>query len=1293
MRPILASLAEDPHKGVIVYATPAAKLIDNSTRTSNIPGHYALGVVELNGSKIIIGGIYGESANNDPASLAVIKELNATIEELKYLHQTTAILICGDFNVVYRREDTTSFHDRKPRTAEELINMMEQHNLLDVGLATGNSEHTWHRTKNNQQSSRLDLILTSMRTDNLKFNNTHTLFDHANVSAYFNPHPRKNKHGQKDFILGSEEYIYRVIEKTDELLQRESLKILQEEDRNPNQPNRSLSIEQEPQPEDTLEQRHNLPSITPLTPELLLVNDVIYHATRIHDHMIKNYNHKNKLEVQTFGAKLKNANKEVKRSTSEQERTIAQQRYDDLQRDLKNKIEAKNIATQERISNFYKTNLGKIVPVTFQPIKEHRTSRDIHHLDNGEGKTTNKEQIVQTMQQWYEDTAQQQTEQTTSLEEFLNASNIRLPQISPEQQEELIEEITMEEVQWALNASKETSAPGPTGQSINLYRLLFQLIPEALTKAINQIAFVPGMLLLPELSWIQERKVIWIPKNKAPQTPSDYRPLSMLEVLYKIPSRILAKRLNSLLPDIISRNQHGFIQGKGIQEPSITVTHLLQESEHTGRPLQLASFDIEKAFDRVGHQVIVQSLLQFGIPPMFVDSIQSLSLTGKFQVEVNGVLGDQKLIRTGSGQGDPLSSVLFNIATEPLNRAIAARTNHLSYKTLEGRSIGPIIYADDNINPLALDNGDQIMEIIRVYNDFKQVSGLNINIAKTSVLCINTNEEIVRSLRDIGLATPDNLKHLGIWLCKTMRDTISTTMNNIDNKAAQRRILATTPPTDILHRATLLNIAYMPLYNHVFMALPIPNEEADKIQQDIQKFMWTRTKDGVQLQKRRMVSKKRLNASHHMGGLNIPLVQDTIQGLHTNLLQKILKNGLKDEGNILFLLLQDLLLRTNRPNLTEHVLRIGPTGWEKTATKLAPYNSMMAQAFSAVAKLLISLENSKQHWHLSAIVGHTEAKNLNITEVESNFLRNAELTTISQLFQISDSGMISRTHESELNNIMYRQPLLNLKLRRLTNIIKKQKKPIDNHRKNNKTNAEFLFPLKNLSQVFRKWKREETNNEIKQAPAYQTRIRDGAYVPDQKTFTDAYRVTEAQFIPSKTREFAFQVLNRTLWTNNKAFKSRLKDNPNCKFCGEIETQEHLLYQCEHYSEMIWNKLGKAITKTLADQMQEYIPRIEFTPVNITFNKIHPSIQIHVKEQKSCETLILLVQETKREIYYRNQNTPHPVPIPVNQVRITAHLMAVTQKIIKLQEYQNINAEAGCLQMLKNIRENLAIGLI
>ncbi len=74
---------------------------------------------------------------------------------------------------------------------------------------------------------------------------------------------------------------------------------------------------------------------------------------------------------------------------------------------------------------------------------------------------------------------------------------------------------------------------------------------------------------------------------------------------------------------------------------------------------------------------------------------------------------------------------------------------------------------------------------------------------------------------------------------------------------------------------------------------------------------------------------------------------------------------------------------------------------------------------------------------------------------------------------------------------------------------------------------------------------------------------------------------------------------------------------------------------------------------------EYSTKIEFAPVHITFNKIHSTIALHIKEKKAQETLITLIQEIKREIYFRNPNTPHPSPEPVQQDIIIAHLITAT----------------------------------
>jgi len=198
------------------------------------------------------------------------------------------------------------------------------------------------------------------------------------------------------------------------------------------------------------------------------------------------------------------------------------------------------------------------------------------------------------MQEWYEVTAQHATPQTTSLQQFLEDHNIILPQITEDQKGALSEEFSQEEIADALKEAKEHSAPGPSGQIISFYKLLFIMVPNLMTEAINQMVFVPGLSDKKTFAWIGKRKVVYTPKKPQPISPPDYRPLSKLEVLYKIPSRILARRLNQVLPTIIGPHQHSFMSQKRIQEPSILASHLIQEATYNQQSLQLVSLTSKK---------------------------------------------------------------------------------------------------------------------------------------------------------------------------------------------------------------------------------------------------------------------------------------------------------------------------------------------------------------------------------------------------------------------------------------------------------------------------------------------------------------------------------------------------------------------------------------------------------------------------------------------------------------------------------------------------------------------------
>ena len=224
--------------------------------------------------------------------------------------------------------------------------------------------------------------------------------------------------------------------------------------------------------------------------------------------------------------------------------------------------------------------------------------------------------------------------------------------------------------------------------------------------------------------------------------------------------------------------------------------------------------------------------------------------------------------------------------------------------------------------------------------------------------------------------------------------------------------------------------------------------------------------------------------------------------------------------------------------------------------------------------------------------------------------------------------------------------------------------------------------------------RAETDEQIVIAPSYRTQQRDGVYFPEPTTFAQAYKVLDCPFIPSKTKEISFQILNRTLWTSNKAFKSNLRDNPNCDFCGQTETMEHLLHQCEHHSALVWEELGLRITEAIRVHSNVHIPRIEFTPLHIIFNKPHPSIHMHIPDKRTRKTIILLIHETKRDIYFRRTSTTHRDPlVPIHRVRIQAHILTVIKKIIHLLLYQGTSINSDSLLLLNTLVHKIESNVI
>jgi hypothetical protein len=145
-------------------------------------------------------------------------------------------------------------------------------------------------------------------------------------------------------------------------------------------------------------------------------------------------------------------------------------------------------------------------------------------------------------------------------------------------------------------------------------------------------------------------------------------------------------------------------------------------------------------------------------------------------------------------------------------------------------------------------------------------------------------------------------------------------------------------------------------------------------------------------------------------------------------------------------------------------------------------------------------------------------------------------------------------------------------------------------------------------------------------------------------------------LPSKRKETVFQVLNRAIWTQNKAYQSGIELDPRCLRCEAVEIMEHILYGCE-------NDLS------ISTHTGDYIPNIVLTPLEIVFNKLHPSILLHIRDATTRKVLILLLQEIKCDIVFCHAQLQSPRRREELYPCKQAHLISVINKICSLLEYQ------------------------
>ena len=531
--------------------------------------------------------------------------------------------------------------------------------------------------------------------------------------------------------------------------------------------------------------------------------------------------------------------------------------------------------------------------------KRQFTTQCIYQLRENGQEVSDMDEINGILHNFYEElyAGRENELENPEFQQFFDQRNI--PQVTEEEIERLDGPITTQECKRALDQMANDKTPGPDGLTVEFYKTFWDDICHILIMTYDW-AFEAG-----DLAYDQYEGIIrLIPKaGRDPLDKKNWRPITLLNVDYKILSKVLAGRLKVVIPRLVSHDQCGFVAKRYIGENIRLIIDLMEYMDQKHSEGILVSLDIEKAFDSVAHNFIIKVLQVFGFGPNFIRWIQIFQLDAQSAVLNNGYVSQQFKLGRGTRQGDPISGYLFILVIELLSIAIRANPQ------IKGIKIGEVElklsqFADDTTVTLA--NEESVVHLFEVLDLFAKCSGLKVNKDKTQATGLGAWKDKKKDVHGLKIAD-DPLKILGIWFShnkKLMHDRnvrgkiermkSSLTVWNSNGLTIQGRIM-------ILKTLGLSQLIY-PLIN-----LHIAQETLAEIDKFAFQFIWKGPKKAK-------IKRSTLIGDYSEGGLKAPCIFTMYKRLKCSWVNRLanekegtrwnflIKEQLKSVGGINYLL-------------------------------------------------------------------------------------------------------------------------------------------------------------------------------------------------------------------------------------------------------------------------------------------------------------------------------------------------------------------------------------------------------
>ena len=276
----------------------------------------------------------------------------------------------------------------------------------------------------------------------------------------------------------------------------------------------------------------------------------------------------------------------------------------------------------------------------------------------------------------------------------------------------------MSECGKMLYKMKSDKSPGGDGFTAEFLKVFWGRLGFLVVRSLNE-SYLDG-----ELSLTQRRGIITcLPKpDKDRNFLKNWRPITLLNTIYKIGSKVIAERMKLVLEKIISEYQIGFMKNRFISENTRVIYDVLEMSQRENITGLLLLLDFEKAFDTIDWEFLVKTLENYNFGESLIQWVKLFTTNIKSSIIMNGHMSQEFDIERGCRQGDPISPYLFILVLNLLTLQIVNNEN-ISGLKIKNNEFLINHFADGSINTLR--------ELFEILKHFEECSGLAINQSKS----------------------------------------------------------------------------------------------------------------------------------------------------------------------------------------------------------------------------------------------------------------------------------------------------------------------------------------------------------------------------------------------------------------------------------------------------------------------------------------------------------------------------------------------------------------------------------